>query len=265
MPFDSEWHCLGWVSQSRLGGVFRHAKRRTETAARTRTPPNTMAEWYVIRGAEERGPYDDAKLKQLATSGRLRQDDKIRRSDSAATHLAQDVRGLFAVEMPPLAVPETSRPTPPPTTPAASAKPTVAQNWKAMPLWKKALAIGGICIPLMNGMRGCAQAGGGVGRITFAEKIDPQTMETFREGTRFRPGWVNLIVRAGRPFGDTKVIIYGRAHEEQQWRVIKEETVDAEWDTVALPFMLGDAGKYDVKATTSKGKLLAQSVVEIVE
>ncbi|MFN5756144.1 MAG: DUF4339 domain-containing protein, partial [Planctomycetia bacterium] len=43
-----------------------------------------MAEWYVIRGAEERGPYDDAKLKQLATSGRLRQDDKIRRSDSTA-------------------------------------------------------------------------------------------------------------------------------------------------------------------------------------
>jgi hypothetical protein len=61
------------------------------------------------------------------------------------------------------------------------------------------------------------------------------------------------------------VIIYGRSHDEQQWRVIDEQTVDAAWDTVAVPFMLADPGKYDVKATTSKGTILAQSVVEIVQ
>jgi len=230
-----------------------------------RSPPDVMAEWFVIRGSEERGPYDDAKLKQLATSGRLRQDDKIRRSDSTATYLAKDVKGLFAVEPPTLALSPTPLPAASPAPAPPKAKPSFSENWKVMPLWKKAIGIGGICFALMNGMRGCAQSGGGVGRITFAEKIDPQTMETFREGTRFRPGWVNLIVRAGRPFKDTKVIIYGRSHEEQQWRVIDEQTVDAAWDTVAVPFMLADPGKYDVKATTSKGTILAQSVVEIVQ
>jgi len=35
--FSYLWHCLGWVSQSRLGGVFRHEKRRMESAARTMT------------------------------------------------------------------------------------------------------------------------------------------------------------------------------------------------------------------------------------
>lgn len=215
----------------------------------------------MIREGQERGPFDDSTLKQLASSGKLRPQDQIRRSDSTATHLAKDIKGLFAnpTESPP---PVRAATEPPPAMPAPTKKtPSIAENWKSMPLVKKILVAGGLMVPLFGAMRGCAQSGSGA--ITFAERVDPRTMETFREGKKFSPGIVQLIIRARKPFGDTRVIVYGRVHDESQWTVVKEETVDASWTMLATPIMLGDPGKYDVKATNSRGKVIAQSVVEI--
>jgi len=220
-----------------------------------------MAQWFVIRDGQERGPFDDATLKQLASSGKLRPQDQIRRSDSSAPYVAKDIKGLFAntKEAPP---PIPAVTDPPPSTPAPSKKtPSVAENWKSMSLVKKLLVAGGLMLPLFGAMRGCAQSSRGV--ITFAERVDPRTMKTFREGKTFSPGIVQLIIRTRKPFGDTRVIVYGRAHEESQWSVVKEETVDASWTMLATPIVLGDPGKYDVKATNSGGKVIAQSVVEI--
>lgn len=40
-----------------------------------------MAKWYYLFDGQQSGPVDPAALKQLATSGRLKPIDKVRRED----------------------------------------------------------------------------------------------------------------------------------------------------------------------------------------
>jgi hypothetical protein len=56
-----------------------------------------MAQWYVIRGDQERGPFDDSQLKELASSGKLKTDHLIRRDGSQRKYLTKNVKGLFPV------------------------------------------------------------------------------------------------------------------------------------------------------------------------
>lgn len=51
--------------------------------------------WFVVRGGNEEGPYTGQQLKQMAASGKLRPNDKIRRSDVETARPASAVRGLF--------------------------------------------------------------------------------------------------------------------------------------------------------------------------
>lgn len=68
-------------------------------------------DWYVIRPGDGRrfGPYDDAKLRQLADDGRLQPDDMVWHEGMSDWIEAVDLEGLtFDLPMPP------SRATPPP-------------------------------------------------------------------------------------------------------------------------------------------------------
>lgn len=78
-----------------------------------------MAEWFVVRKGKEHGLFQDAQLKSLATSGKLKEEDQVRRSDQKSTVAAKTIGGLFgpalSLESPPAA------PTPAPS-PVTAAK-----------------------------------------------------------------------------------------------------------------------------------------------
>jgi hypothetical protein len=59
-----------------------------------------MAQWYVVRNDKEHGPFDDGKLKRLATEGKLKADDFVRRSDTPTLKKAKEIKGLFASQLP---------------------------------------------------------------------------------------------------------------------------------------------------------------------
>jgi len=75
-----------------------------------------MAEWFVVRKGKEHGPFQDAQLKSLATSGKLKEEDQVRRSDQKSTVAAKSIGGLFGPA-------QSLESTPPPAPgPAAAAK-----------------------------------------------------------------------------------------------------------------------------------------------
>jgi hypothetical protein len=68
-----------------------------------------MAKWYVIRGGQERGPFDDEQLKEFAANGKLRSEDQIRRDGSDTTRMAKDIKGLLTSRVVPPPLPVTSQ------------------------------------------------------------------------------------------------------------------------------------------------------------
>jgi len=54
-----------------------------------------MAMWFYLADGHEIGPHTSAALKQLADSGRLKPNGKVRREDLAKWYLAKQVKGLF--------------------------------------------------------------------------------------------------------------------------------------------------------------------------
>jgi GYF domain 2 len=55
-----------------------------------------MAQWFMIRDGKELGPFTAQQLKDMATSGKLRTDDLVRREDMQRVTKAGTVKGLFA-------------------------------------------------------------------------------------------------------------------------------------------------------------------------
>ncbi len=55
----------------------------------------TMAQWHILRNGNEHGPFDDARLKKLASSGKLNPDDLVRRDDATTVRMAKEIKGLF--------------------------------------------------------------------------------------------------------------------------------------------------------------------------
>src|SRR5262245_56630452 len=53
------------------------------------------AEYFLRRGASEHGPTTSAKIRQLAASGKLSEDDQVRCGEAGAWGRAGDIRGLF--------------------------------------------------------------------------------------------------------------------------------------------------------------------------
>jgi hypothetical protein len=52
-------------------------------------------DWYIVRNGKEHGPYSPSQLKQLAASGKLQPDDKVRREDMETACKASSLKGLF--------------------------------------------------------------------------------------------------------------------------------------------------------------------------
>ncbi len=56
---------------------------------------NIVAKWFCLIDGQQTGPVEAAALKQLASSGRLKPSDKVRREDMGQWHQASAVNGLF--------------------------------------------------------------------------------------------------------------------------------------------------------------------------
>lgn len=61
----------------------------------TEVKQNMSNEWYIERQGGTAGPFSGAQLKELAASGRLRTDDRVRRGHDGKAALAGKVQGLF--------------------------------------------------------------------------------------------------------------------------------------------------------------------------
>jgi hypothetical protein len=92
-----------------------------------------MAEWYVVRKKKEHGPFQDAQLKSLATSGKIKEHDLLRRSDQKSTVTAKSIGGLF-VSAPSIG------------TPAATPACTPAATPKKSGIWMKAVYFLMFCV-----------------------------------------------------------------------------------------------------------------------
>lgn len=51
--------------------------------------------WFIVRGDKEEGPYTGTVLKDMATSGKLKPSDLIRRADVETARPASQIKGLF--------------------------------------------------------------------------------------------------------------------------------------------------------------------------
>lgn len=101
------------------------------------------------------------------------------------------------------------------------------------------------------------------GTITFAEFVDARTFATRNEGREFSTGWVWILVRAGKPFGDTRMVISYRESGSAVSTILTEAAIDPTWDTAADRIRLILPGTYVITATNSRGDLIAQDVVTI--
>lgn len=54
-----------------------------------------MAKWFYKKDGQQSGPIDAAELKQLATAGRLKPTEKIRRSDAVCTGISRTSYALL--------------------------------------------------------------------------------------------------------------------------------------------------------------------------
>ena len=54
-----------------------------------------MAQWLIVRNGKEYGPIDEAKLRELAASGKVLPDDLVRQADGTKGKLAKDIDGLL--------------------------------------------------------------------------------------------------------------------------------------------------------------------------
>lgn len=238
-------------------------------------------EWFVAQSDKKLGPFSSKNLKELASHGRLQPTDLVWTEGMSKWKEARNIKGLFPN------VPETHqqrvRPTPPPlpsgNIPVATvlpaeagsdslpaAQPVGAKNpsWlnrMASKKWVR-VAVAVVALFVLVG-RVARLFSSGTGTITFAESVDQRTLKTTNEGTRFSMGWVWMVIRGKKSFGDTRLILYGRLHGTEAWAVLSEETIDPSWDVAVEREFLDVPGTFDVKAMTSKGSLVAQSTVEI--
>ena len=116
-----------------------------------------------------------------------------------------------------------------------------------------------LCAGILGGIAGSSR-----GTITFAEEVNEKTLETTNEGTEFTTGWVAMIIRSRKAFGESKLIITYRKNGEQMWQVLDQHSVDPQWDMIAAPVLLAEPGDYEIAAKTASGKLIAKNTVTII-
>jgi hypothetical protein len=71
-------------------------------------------DWFIVRDGKETGPHTAAQLKEMATTGKLKPDDKVRRTDMKVANKASAIKGLF-VDKSPAPVPHEPPPASAPT------------------------------------------------------------------------------------------------------------------------------------------------------
>ncbi len=106
-------------------------------------------DWFVSRDGEETGPFTTPQLKQMAATGKLQPDDKVRRGDMKAASKASSIKGLLTT-----VEPAPAKPSPPP--PSTEPRPPAAQK-KGVPSKKTlimASVVGGACLLLCCGIFG---------------------------------------------------------------------------------------------------------------
>lgn len=107
-----------------------------------------------------------------------------------------------------------------------------------------------------------AMCSNGTGTITFAEAVD-DNLNTTNEGTEFSTGWVHMVVRGSRAFGESTLTVFVRKSGTGAWAPFERLTVSPEWDTYATPVLLDATGDYDIKVETGGGRLVAGGTVHI--
>jgi hypothetical protein len=67
-----------------------------------------LSQWYYTRvGGKTNGPYSVRKLRQLASAGQLRPDDRLRMDGNAKSVRAGNIDGLFSPSAPDAFTPAT--------------------------------------------------------------------------------------------------------------------------------------------------------------
>ncbi len=99
-------------------------------------------QWFVRRGNKEVGPLSAARLRELAASGKIGPDDKVRRDDREQFVPASRIPGLFPEDEFPEAIEEEyTAPLPPPRPAARKKKKKAPQKSSNMAIW---LIVGGV-------------------------------------------------------------------------------------------------------------------------
>jgi hypothetical protein len=97
-----------------------------------------MAKWYIKRNDKQAGPFESAQLKQLATGGKIKPEDLLRREDQDTWVRASAVKGLLAATT---QVPISTTTTPPPlpdTNQSPPPLPSAASENKKLPWYHPA-------------------------------------------------------------------------------------------------------------------------------
>lgn len=123
-----------------------------------------MAEWFVVRKGKEHGPFQDAQLKSLATSGKLKEEDQVRRSDQKSTVAAKTIGGLFG--------PALSLESPPPAAPTPAPSPATAA--KKSGIWMKVVYFLMFCVIVSQVLKMIALMTGDKNNQQVASKESPE-------------------------------------------------------------------------------------------
>lgn len=146
-----------------------------------------MAKWFYILDGQEAGPIESVALKQLADSGRITPDTKVRRDDLAKWNLAKQIKGLFP------AVRSTGQPQMPartdtPATCSVCPEPIVSTNTNRTWKWAIICAVIGGCIVVVS-LKGAS---------IFSRKPTPAVTDA-ATGNSDHKRWIGLKVDPIKP------------------------------------------------------------------
>lgn len=246
--------------------------------------------WYIVRqvgGRQKKfGPTTLEQLRQLANAGKLRPDDLACVEGMESWVPVADLGPLLGAQPAPPSLPSLPSVPPPQEWPApvvvADYRPVAAQPRAAASFLRKPIVlvgggclitafVAGLLIALSSSKPPDTRLAAGsvppvapasMGTIAFALHVDPNTLATRGEGSSFTTGWIHMVIRTSRAFGDSKLVVSYNS-SGSAWNVLDEFVVDPTWDTATTKVNLVNRGTYRVRATTSRGEVLAEGTVYV--
>ncbi len=171
-------------------------------------------DWFIVRDGKESGPFNGQQLKEMAGTGKLQPDDKVRRSDMHVATKASAIKGLFTASLPSSAES--------PSSTGATAPPT---HQKAAGSSKKiaviASAVAGACLLLCCG-------GLGVVAILAPKKPDSTKKEVAVGGVPSDKDGKGQADQQGKPSGPPQVVKFfkGGNREPLELRVLATDEIE---------------------------------------